>query len=221
MIYIKWADTRNELHWGVSMESPTPVQVQRACEAFRQHERRDAMYKTATFLIGHHWGRPADMADSLGVLLLTWNNAFYRYGSFDFAKLEHCIARNIGSLEAYRERVIAIYAPEDDAPIRNLFSDFNEGLAIADGVRAGRRSPVAVAKALHLLAPSFFPLWDVGIAKAYGCNYAANPGEQYLRFIRLSQKICRQLSSMPVPPEKTLLKMVDEYNYAKFTKRWV
>src|SRR5690348_13105033 len=81
------------------MEIPTAMQLARGCNAFGQHEQRDAMYKTATFLVGHFWGRPAKMADSLGVLLLTWNQAFYRYGSFDFGRLEQCIAENLRALD--------------------------------------------------------------------------------------------------------------------------
>lgn len=64
-----------------------PRKVQAGSEAFRAYERRDAMYKVATFLVEHHWGKPGEMANALGVVLLTWNNAFYRYGSFDFCAL--------------------------------------------------------------------------------------------------------------------------------------
>jgi len=55
-----------------------PVEVIRGSQAFRDHERRDAMYKVATFLVDHFWGAPAEMTDALGVLLLTWNQALYR-----------------------------------------------------------------------------------------------------------------------------------------------
>jgi len=76
------------------MHIPSPREFERGYRAFQQHdEKRGAMYKTASFLIDHFWGRPSEMADSLGVLLLTWNQAFYRYGPFDFDALEKCISR--------------------------------------------------------------------------------------------------------------------------------
>lgn len=203
------------------MEIPTTAQLEHGCAAFRAHERRDAMYKTATFLVDHFWGRPAEMADSLGVLLLTWNQAFYRYGPFDFAKLETCIAANLPALEAYRARSILDYGAQDDAPIKALFAAFLAALAIAEGNKAGGQSPVAVAKTLHLLAPGFFPLWDRKIALAYGCDYARRPAEQYLAFLRSAQAMARALQRVSLPPGKTLLKLLDEYNYAKFTKGWV
>ena len=48
----------------------------------------------------------------------------------------------------------------------------------------GRKSPVAVAKALHLLAPNFFPLWDNKIAGAYGCYFNNNSAEKYVSFCK-------------------------------------
>ena len=38
-----------------------------------------------------------------------------------------------------------------------------------------RKSPAATSRALHLLAPNFFPLWDNWIAQAYGCMWNAPP----------------------------------------------
>lgn len=203
------------------MDIPTKAQLEAGCKAFEQHERRDAMYKTATFLVDHFWGQPAEMADSLGVLLLTWNQAFYRYGAFDFGKLEKCIAENIRALEGYRARTILEHAARDDPKIREMFAAFLAALAIADGSGKGRQSPVAVAKALHLLAPGFFPLWDREIAMAYGCDYSHRPAEQYLAFVGIAQNMARGLQASIPPAGKTLLKLIDEYNYAKFTKRWV
>jgi len=110
------------------------------------------------------------MADGLGVLLLTWNNAFYRYGFFDFDALEKCISNNQQILESYRHRSILDYTASDDESIK-----FLKALQIADGKSAGRKSPVAVAKALHLLAHDFFALWDDKIAKAYNCHYRYIP----------------------------------------------
>lgn len=33
---------------------------------FEKHERRDAMYKIATFLVSHFWRKYSDMVDGLG-----------------------------------------------------------------------------------------------------------------------------------------------------------
>jgi len=186
-------------------------------KAFQDHEVRDAMYKTATFLVEHFWGNSKEMADGLGVLLLTWNQAFYRYGLLDFAALESCIAQNQHELESFRTRNILSYTLADDDAIHSLYERFLQALQIADGKLAGRQSPVAVAKALHLLAPHFFPLWDDKIAKAYNCHY------KYIPFMRKMKGLAELLATEIDSPStgKTLLKLIDEYNYAKFTKGWV
>ena len=73
-------------------QRPTLREFQNGCLAFRKREKRDAMYRVAMFLVERNWGKAADMADGLGVLLLTWNQAFYRYGPLDFERLEKCLA---------------------------------------------------------------------------------------------------------------------------------
>jgi hypothetical protein len=140
-------------------------ELQQGCLAFQQRERRDAMYKTATFLVNHFWGKPTEVAEGLGVLLCVWNNAFYRLGSFDYDLLEQCIAKNQAVLDAFRHRNILTHSPDDDRKIRPLFQEFLDALQICEGKCKGRASPVGVAKALHLLAPGFFPLWDEKIAQ--------------------------------------------------------
>jgi hypothetical protein len=81
-------------------------------------------------------------AKPLGVLLLTWNQAFYRYGIFDFDDLEVCITRNL----------------------------------------------------------------------------------RLLRKLNETKDMVKKLQSSVNPEplmKKTLLKLIDEYNYAKYTKRWI
>jgi hypothetical protein len=179
------------------------------------------MYNVATFLVQHFWGRPAEMADSLGVLLLTWNQAFYRYGIFDFDKLEECISKNLQLLNKYRETNILNYKTSDDKSVRQVFREFLRALQIRKGKKKGARSPVAVAKALHLLAPHFFPLWDHKIARAYECAYSYKPEAKYLDFIRTSKEMAEKLQSAVDAKSmgKTLLKLIDEFNYAKYTLR--
>ena len=63
---------------------------------FQTREYRDAMYRTATFLVEHFWGQPWEMADGMRVLLLTWNQAFYRYGKYiAFAYKMQTLARHL------------------------------------------------------------------------------------------------------------------------------
>jgi hypothetical protein len=198
-----------------------PCEVQAGSDAFRAHEKRDAIYKLSTFLVDHFWGDPRQMADALGVLLLVWNNAFYRYGLFDYDALESALRTNMDNLNKFRKRDIETLRKEDEEPIVAIFAAFLDGLAIVEGKSKGSRSPVSVAKALHLLAPGFFPLWDNKIAKGYCCHYAHDPSGQYLQFMKISKGMVESLRGKVETRGSTLLKVIDEYNYAKLTKEWI
>lgn len=200
----------------------TPVEFERGYSAFQARESRDAMYKTATFLVEHFWGQARDMADGMGVLLLTWNQAFYRYGSFDFALLEDALRANMPTIEQLRPRNIQSLQEADEPTIERLFMSFLDALRIKEGKKKDCKSPVAVAKALHLLAPRFLPIWDGKIAKAYACHYNKHPDRKYVAFAHKMKALARQLQEH-VPPDcgRTLLKLIDEYNYAKHTKGWI
>jgi len=72
----------------------------------------------------------------------------------------------------FKKRRISSLLESYEEGITNLFKEFLKALQIDSGKMQGRTSPVAVSKALHLLAPDFFPIWDQKIAKAYGYNYS-------------------------------------------------
>jgi len=179
------------------------------------------MYRTATFLVEHFWGNPRDMADGMGVLLLTWNQAFYRYGYFDFALLEGALRANMPVIEHLRPRAIESLVQADEAAIERLFTAFLDALRIKEGKKKDCKSPVAVAKALRLLAPSFLPLWDDKIARAYGPYYSSQPAKRYIAFAYHMQRLGRKLQRyVPAGCGRTFLKLIDECNYAKYTKGW-
>ena len=203
------------------MDIPTIKEFNKGVEEYRKHEKRDAMYKVASFIVSHFWDKPADIADGLGVLLLTWNQAFYRYGGFDFDRLEECIKNNYSEIKSFRNRNILSLSKSDERDIKKIFNKFLEALQIDTGKMRGRKSPVSVAKTLHLLAPRFFPLWDDKIARAYKCYYNKNSAEQYLCFCKIMKRITEELKNKISDKNWSILKLIDEYNYSKYTKHWI
>ena len=274
----------------------------KGCKEYEKREKRDAMYKVATDLLTRSWQNREDRANALGVLLLTWNQAFYRYGAFDFNELEKCINNNFEKIESFKNRKIFDLSDSDKGDIKDLFKKFLDALQcdvirfydkeeditnlkeILEKLRIPfsgnnlktisksmpskynanaaiefvhkkknkskkdylffrisyfeekekreiqswgerkkhiRKSPVAVAKTLHLLAPDFFPLWDMEIAKKKGYNYNKDPDEKYYNFCEDIRKIAEIVSSYPELPNKPLLKVIDEYNYSKYTQGWI
>jgi hypothetical protein len=134
------------------------------------------MYRVAAELVDQHWPDPVRVADGLGVVLLTWNMNCYRFGSFDFFALEHLLDKYQGALGAFRVRQLAsLSAQRDTALIVTIFTEALTALASIRRVQGTRaRTPVGVAKALHMLAPHFFPLWDEAIATGSGFYWASS-----------------------------------------------
>jgi hypothetical protein len=207
----------------MTQPGPTPAQFRRGVLAYRHHEKRDAMYQVATYLVRQFWGQPRELADAVGVLLLTWNQAAYRYGAPDWDLLEAFLAGEAALLEDLRARDIRSLSSTDEPLVVALFGAALEALRVESSGRGARRSPVAVAKALHLMAPKYFPLWDKAIADRYGCSYATEPARRYVAFMQIARESVAQLDRAirPLLNDKTPLKVWDEYNYAKFTKAWV
>jgi hypothetical protein len=194
------------------------------CRAFEKWEPRDSMYRVSSFLVREWWGDPAKLVDALSVLLLVWNSAFYRYGSFDEQALEMCLRENGGKLNEFREREISSFVEADEADAERLFLLLSQALKrTSDGVE----SAVSAGKALHLLAPNFFPLWDQHIAPAHGCPYIGEPASvAYIAFVRRIRAMAAQLNAELADDgdarkewllRKPLLKRIDEYNYMKYT----
>ena len=192
---------------------------------FEAEEPRDSMYRVARFLIEEWWADDAKLVDALSVLLLTWNSAFYRYGTFDAGSLETCIRENRAFINEFRERSITTLVQADHVQSTKLFKAFSAALA-----RAGEKkleTPVGCVKALHLLAPNFFPLWDQYIAPAYSCPFRDEfPEIAYRVFCDRTREIVisveSQLTQAPATTRewlmsKPLLKRIDEYNYVTFT----
>ena len=220
-------------------DPPTFRILRKACKEYQRTE--NPTYRVATAFIDKSWGRPKDVGDGICVLLLIWNKAFYsRFGAPNFRMLTRVLKSNISLLNELRSRSILSYRSETDAKhISRLFHSFLRPLSAKE-----RNTPVGVAKALHLVAPDFLPLWDVRIAKTYGCAWSAtNPAAvRYLQFVQIIQRVCKHVvedyvrvnhvstrSAVKMVEDEcsspdfrhSLVKLVDEYNFVKFVKPWL
>lgn len=204
---------------------PSKDEFLKGIAEYSRHEKRDPMYKVATRLVKNSWGIWDEVSDGLGVLLLTWNQACYRYGIFDFDKLEAFLNKRQGDLNKLRDRSIETLDKADEDKIRTLFTELLTALASKGKAGKFKKSPVAVAKALHILAPYFFPIWDNAIANAYGCHWmnSEKAAEKYIDFCWKNKALVEHIKGLNIPDEKkrSWLKLIDEYNYAKFTYQWI
>ena len=200
------------------MQPPTPTleDIQAAREAFEANETRDLFYRAATELVdlATRGQTSLNVAEAVAVLLQTWNQAYYRYHKFGgqhFADIERLLARHTRTTTGYRQRAIETYSADDESLVAEIFEEFEEVLG-----------PVGASKCLHLLAPSFFPLWDRKIAEKYGLRLrrSGTNESRYCRFIRITKAQCIALGGEQAIGQNPL-KDLDEYNYCKYTKGWI
>jgi hypothetical protein len=155
--------------------------LRRQCRKYWRKEKRDAMYRIALDYTRRNIDRHADMADGLAVMLLTWNQAAYRYGAPDPAKLERFLRDESAAIDRFRGMDVRRFDEKTDGTaVRRVFRRLLSAMRVKDN---RRRSPVGVAKALHLLAPEFFPLWDVKIAQMTGVSWGNDSDKAAGRYV--------------------------------------
>lgn len=193
----------------------------------------DLTYKWAVQLISDYWNDPRIIVAGCGILLLDWNQQYYRlHGMFDLKKLEKCVYKWHEKLSEYRQRNIRSLKLNDEEQIKQFFEDFE---ATLKGCKSPDRAPVSTAKALHILASSFFPPWDTDIAEAHGCGEKSPEDytkfmdiikkevdeiiEDYIKTCDMSKEEAEKAIFREIYPregfEKSLVKLIDECNFAK------
>lgn len=198
------------------VQVPSIQDIKAARQAFETNEPRDLFYRAATELVtlALDGKTSLSIAEALAVLLQSWNKIFYQYRRFDgqhFGDIEQLISDHYSILITFRQRSIESLSQEDESEVTRVFKAFEEILG-----------PVGAAKCLHLLAPRFFPLWDRAIAEAYGLplKQKGRNADGYCRFMGIVKGQVQSLGG-----EQTIgrnpLKALDEYNYCKYTKRWL
>jgi hypothetical protein len=151
-----------------------------------------------------------ETADAVAEWVKNLNRQYYRFNP-DKAlnlreKLEPLIAAELTTLLGFRSRSIATLTRAADEPtVRRLFDRLRPELG-----------PVGTGKALHVIAPNFFPLWDNTIASDfYGVSTDASGYFQFMILVK------QQVVNLPdeLAPGLTALKAIDEYNYLRMAKR--
>ncbi len=182
-------------------------QLAEAHAAYRANEPRELHYRVAQTLAAQAWADQGDysLAEAVEVLLLSWNLGYYRRARVPFvhAEIAALIEANAAGVSAFRDRPIESLVQADLPEVERLFMAFR-------GV-VGR---VGAAKALHVLAPRFFALWDNPIAKGYRFH-SLNPSD----YRRLMCSVAAQARMVGGEAGfgRGLPKAIDELNYCRFT----
>jgi hypothetical protein len=193
------------------------------CRTYEKNDW-DSVYRIATTLVGEGWSKPPRLqkvVDGLNVLLRIWNQQFYGPSGFNERRLEGWLRHNWQEIDTFRRRDISSFGASDHEAIAGTFTELIDLLGRTSDAK---RSPVSVGKALHLLAPRFFPIWDSTIAGNWKCPYTTLPSVAYIVFCHRTQEFAAPLKKALAADDspsrdwfeqKTLLKRIDEYNYVK------
>lgn len=197
--------------------APSTDELVWARARFQELEPRDLFYRVASSLVaGVIEGTESRFTrgEAVAVLLMSWNSNYYRFRKPDpshVGQLEALVDGHWPLLMSMRSRRIDTLDQADFAAIRSLFGQFDQLLG-----------PVGAAKAMHLLAPAVFPIWDGAITVAYRCRLGprGTNGERYAAFMAVAADQCRMLAARVHAPAD-MLKALDEWNYVRYTRREV
>lgn len=196
-----------------TLPAPSVADLARARTQYKQVEPRDLFYRAAADLLNRAHGADSvlNLGEALAVLLFTWNQAFYRYhppGPEHITAIEHLLAAHEQALEAAKSRTLTSLDPEDGVGVESVFTAFEELLG-----------PVGAAKALHLLAPNFFPIWDRRIASRYAGELGprGRNATRYVAFMTNTAAQCSALHAQAAAPDD-VVKALDEWNYVRITR---
>lgn len=198
---------------------PDKEEFVRKLNLYEKNEKRGQVYFDALTHVFQNWNNSDGMAEGIRILLHGWHWNFYRFGDFDFNLLRNCIDRNLTIINRFQNRHINSLTDQDEVKIKRLFEQFLDAL---EG--GSRKSPVAVAKALHLLSPAFFPLWDNDIALEYGYVWGGIAGtlfaaSDYVSFCwKMKEMVANVSNYVPCDDDRSLLKRIDEYNFTEFSR---
>jgi hypothetical protein len=178
---------------------------------FEAVEPRDLFYRLSLYLMKQTEGSSGSFSrvEALAVLLQTWNHSYYQrlripFDAAHFAAIESLLSEHERTLAAFARRSIDSLVPADEAPVRALYREF-----------AAVLGQTGASKALHVLAPRFFPLWDGPIAGAAYGLYARDDRDYWRLLCATAEQV--EAVGGEAALGRNPLKAIDEYNYCRYT----
>ncbi|MFZ3060535.1 MAG: hypothetical protein WA102_12470 [Candidatus Methanoperedens sp.] len=167
------------------------------------------------------YGRPTEkLVEDIRYFLREWN----RRVPVDVEKLKEAIEQVPDYVKKWDIEKMDLWEYHEE--ITKIFQTFiNTG--------KNRNNYTGASKTLHIFNPRFFAMWDSYIRDGYGC---CENEEGYFNFLLRCQKEIEEIiltydCDFPAGPEisqriyyghsKSIVKLLDEYNIAKYTNKWL
>lgn len=190
------------------LHHPTAEELHAAHAVYVEKEARGYAYRLAQHLLAD-----AGFSDGEAVhtLLSIWNSRSSYTRSSTPSTIEALLVETADARSAFDDRPITSLVDAERGAVASIYVAFRTHLG-----------PVGAAKALSVLQPRFFPLWDSDIAYAYlGYKWRKSgaTADCYLTFIDYVIEQCAAVDEAQFGA--VLLKTLDEWNYVIWTKGWI
>jgi len=207
-----------------------PDYLLEGCRRFCELERRDSVYATASDYAEKNNGDIPRLALAGEALLLTWNKPYYKGKRWKLifqvnGDLQQAMRTNWSAISALRCAELGRLSDGDVISAGELFANM-AGLSSIGSTGA--------AKALSLICPTVFVMWDTSIKGAYHTLHVKDQVHDigtaacYLSFMATCNEVGSALLSTgqdlskahpsfrDFGTRKRLAKMIDECNYVRF-----
>lgn len=201
-----------------------PDSLLEGCRQFILQEKRDPVYVVALEYTHRNEDSLLNITYAAQTLLLGWGTRFYSSRMREAQNLRDDLLRLYEANESELKRIAGVHLGEitqgDLSAVRDLFRTFSS----CNSIRW-----TGASKALHVRVPRTFVMWDMDIRAGHHLLHSSHdPVSCYEEFMRTSNDIARGLlkkmseaelaqrhfSFDSTRFERTLAKMMDEYNYA-------
>jgi len=205
-----------------------PSNVIIGCNVFARSEPRDQIYVLCMNLAAEP--DPKGKLFAIDSLLREWNKkSFYRFRPDLLEKITPDIQDFLRQQGHQIETLEGTTLGHLDSSEVQLASELYWKLSKYESIRQ-----TGASKALHMMVPRFFVMWDDKISSAYHRLHSGHKVQEaacYQEFMRTCNEIAESVMSKASEKElstkhpsfkvsgfkKTLAKMIDECNYAEFT----
>ena len=210
-----------------------PQFLLKGCNIFIELEPRDSAYVSALNSITSGKLQAKGIAEAVQSLLLSWNEVYYRDRPWLIERIvpdmQEFVRINEHEIDILKRTKLGAIADSNAQIVTKLFT----GLAAINSF-----GKTGATKALNLLVPEVFVMWDTRIREAYHDFYHVHNKEEhrngdascYASFMRTHNEIAGEL--LPAEEDlkhqhpvftklgvrRSIAKMLDEANYARFTK---
>lgn len=209
---------------------PSTQEIKSYQKKFREHELRKVLYEVAL-----EKRQNGEIEKAIKIILLGWNWRAYAGRNISNSELDQQIGHFISKIRPLLSRL-----EKEDIDLKNIdFDQEIDGQSVAEHISDGynellkqeRINATGASKAMHMLHPTTFMMWDDAIMDAYhkegeGNHWNAGShqghhtrgdGECYLAFLGETQEFIIETTDFGEEFGKDPAKVMDEYNYAKYT----